>query len=154
MNAERENVISALLSMLDGETVKQNGCPGKGSRVDAIFEEVAAQIDKRTTKDGETVFFWLPKQNPPEYEIYRVEDESGSKRSMDDISSYEILIAVKEVLLEQISLTKDDLVRETAKKFGYSRLGNVIEQAVNHAIDCGVRQQRLKLLEDGKVILR
>jgi len=37
-------------------------------------------------------------------------------------------------LVEQISLSKADLIRETAKLFGFSKVGNNVEAAMNSGI--------------------
>lgn len=83
---------------------------------------------------------------------YRVEDNNGNKRSMDDIVSYEIINAINEVLELQIALNKIDLIRETAKKFGYTRLGSVIETSIGNAIDMGVRNEVLEIVEGEKIV--
>lgn len=113
-----------------------------------------ARIDVRTTADGANKFYWRADQIPEEYDIYRTEDNAGSKRSMDDISSYEIINAIKEVLDEQISLTKKDLVRETAKKFGFSRLGGVIENTVLAAVETAKKRNILAEDDSGKIVLK
>ena len=107
----------------------------------------------KLTKDQEAVFVWKESQEPQHYNIYRVEDAFGNKRTMDDVPSQEILNGVAEVLNEQVSLAMDDLVRETAKKFGYSRLGNVIQNAVGYAVLQGINRGTLRKLENGNVVL-
>ncbi|MEE1516902.1 MAG: hypothetical protein UF228_04825, partial [Lachnospiraceae bacterium] len=89
---------------------------------------------------NENVFYWLVDQEPDNYQGYRVDDisEGGFKRSMDDIASVEIINVLLEVLDEQISLSKEDLIRETARKFGYTRLGSLIDTAVTYALDMAV----------------
>lgn len=81
-------------------------------------------------------------------------DIDGNKRNMDDIPFEEILNAVMEVLQEQDSLSETDLVREPAKKFGFSRLGNVIENTVRYAIQKGMMQGTLTRLEKGNIALK
>ena len=125
-----------------------------GSRVEARLDKLMTQIDARTTMDGANKFYWRADQIPEEYDIYRTEDNTGGKRSMDDISSYEITNAIKEVLDEQISLTKKDLVRETAKKFGYSRLGGVIENTVLAAIETAKKRDILAEDDFEKITLK
>ncbi len=125
-----------------------------GSRVEARLDKLMARIDVRTTADGANKFYWRADQIPEEYDIYRTEDNGGSKRSMDDISSYEIINAIKEVLDEQISLTKKDLVRETAKKFGFSRLGGVIENTVLAAVETAKKRNILAEDDSGKIVLK
>ena len=66
-----------------------------------------------------SIFYWKKNQNPSEYSVYRVDDQSEVKRSIDDISSYEILNASIEVLNEQISLSTDDLVKASAKSSAF-----------------------------------
>lgn len=124
-----------------------------GNRVEACFESAMSMVQKKITIDMENIFYWKVEQIPESYDIYRVEDQYGNKRNMDDISSYEIINAVREVLIQQISLSKTDLIRETAKKFGFTRLGSVIEVAVNNAIKCAVERGILAVLEGDKVVL-
>ncbi len=72
---------------------------------------------------------------------------------MDDVTSQEIINAVTEVLREQISLSETDLIRETAKKFGYSRMGGVIESSVEYAVRTGISQGKLIKAENGNIAL-
>ncbi|MDO5292870.1 MAG: DUF3320 domain-containing protein [bacterium] len=124
-----------------------------GKRVETTFDIALAGIEKRVTKDGETLFYWLPDQEPKQYDKYRVEDQFGVKRAMEDISSYEIANAIEEVLEEQIGIKEHDMVRLTAKKFGYGRPGNVIIATITHALYKTVEQGRVIQNEDGKLVL-
>ncbi len=124
-----------------------------GARIESVFEEVLEHVDCITTDENEKRFYWLPDQVPGAYPGYRAEDQNGERRSMDEVPCDEILNAVKEVLTEQVSLTKEDLIRETAKKFGYSRMGNVIETSIRAAMEKGVQMGLFQILEDGKVVL-
>lgn len=123
-----------------------------GSRVENCFEAAMSLVQKDTTMDMENVFYWKTGQKPEEYDVYRVEDQYGNKRNMDEISSYEIINAIKEVLIQQISLSKADLIRETSKKFGFTRIGNVIEITVNNAIQYAIEQGMISVLDE-KVML-
>ena len=71
---------------------------------------------------------------------------------MDDVPRAELREAIAEVLEEQISLTKDDLVRETAKKFGFTRLGGVIVTNVNDAIDVMLSSGAVRTDENGRIL--
>ena len=107
-----------------------------GSRSEAVLEAALSRVQKQEVIYNGNVFYWLVDQDPNVYEGYRIDDisEGGFKRSMDDIATVEVINALLEVLDEQISLTEEDLVRETARKFGYTRLGSVIDSAVTYAI--------------------
>ena len=103
--------------------------------------------------DSDKTFYWRNGQNPDKYEGYRVDDSESGKRSMDDIASQEIINAVTEVLHEQISLSENDLIRETAKKFGYSRMGGVIESSIEYAIRTGISKGKFIKAENGNITL-
>ena len=124
-----------------------------GSRVERIFSDAMTRVDKTISDDEGRIFYWKKDQNPEEYSIYRVEDQEGNKRSMDDIASQEILNAIVEVLNEQIGLSEVDLIRETARKFGFSRLGNVIETSVKYAVSVGIDKKILRQLDGGNLVL-
>ena len=47
-------------------------------------------------------------------------------------------------LSEQIGLSRADLIRETAKKFGYTRLGAVMTSTVEFAVDKAVTGGKIK----------
>ena len=125
-----------------------------GSRSEAVLEAALARVQKQEVVYNDNIFYWLIDQDPNEYEGYRVDDisEGGFKRSMDDIATVEVINALLEVLDEQISLSKDDLVRETARKFGYTRLGSVIDTSVSYAINMAVENGRI-MLENNRYLL-
>lgn len=122
-----------------------------GSRVEGIFLDAISTVNVTTTTDEDRVFIWKAKQEPSTYKEYRTEDADGVKRNMDDVASEEILSAAAEVLGEQISLSETDLIRETAKKFGFSRIGGVIEASVGYAIKKGISNGRLIKAENGNI---
>lgn len=127
------------------------GISRAGARVEGIFSAVLEREEKVVTRDEDREFYWKKEQNPDEYAIYRVgEDESG-RRSMDDIPSREIQNAALEVLRQQGSMTRADLVRETAKKIGFSRLGNVIESVVGYVLQESLDKGLLQESENGKI---
>lgn len=49
-------------------------------------------------------------------------------------------------------MSEADLIQETAKKFGYIRLGNVIESPTEYAIDVGLRKEAVKRLDNGNIV--
>ena len=124
-----------------------------GSRVDAIFTRAISRIPKQLYSESYNEFYWKQQEYKDVCDTYRVADESGNKRSMDDIPPQEILCAINEVLNEQVSLSCDDLVRETAKKFGYSRTGNVIETSIKYAIEKGVMLKIIQKMENGNITI-
>ena len=124
-----------------------------GSKVESIFLDALSTVPVNTTADEDRVFIWKKEQSPEEYKFYRVDSSETGRRSIDDIPSQEILCAVNEVLCEQISLSETDLIKETAKKFGFSRAGGVIESTVKYAVSKGISEGRLALSDKGSVAL-
>lgn len=101
-----------------------------GARLNNYFENLFAEMDIHKISYGNNVFFWKQKQHPTEYTLYRAAGNDYDKRNADDIPPKEIANAIKQVLKEQISLSKDDLIRETAKLFMFFKVGNIVENTV------------------------
>jgi uncharacterized protein (DUF1778 family) len=58
------------------------------------------------------------------------------------------------ILRTQISTSRADLIRETAKLFGYTRSGGVIEAAVNAGIACAEARGLLTIDSSDKIVLK
>lgn len=129
------------------------GISRTGARVERIFDAALQNAGKKTTRDESMEFFWREDQTPSEYAVYRVGEEEEARRSIDDIPSEEILNAACQVLREQAGMTRPDLIKETAKKFGFSRMGNLIESTVGYALDRGIERAALKVLDNGNISL-
>ncbi len=130
------------------------GITRSGSRTERIFDEAAAKAGVKITESNGTQFFWREEQDPAEYETCRTPVEGTEKRSMEDICAEEIAAGVMCVLRSQISAARADLIRETAKLFGYTRSGGVIEQAVNAGIACAAQRGLLTVEKDDRIVLK
>lgn len=110
-----------------------------GSRVEnrlaSILQELRQGGNLNKTVVGDMSYYWRMDQNPEDYMDYRVANEEKDKRNLEDIPPYEIANAMKEIIASQISISKNDMIRETAKVFGFSRLGAVMEAACAQGID-------------------
>lgn len=116
------------------------------ARITLHLESFFATMGIKQTAEGPRNIFWNNQQQPDAYKIYRVPAVDNQKRDADDLPLTEIANAVNAILTNQISLTKADLVRETAKLFGYARIGTNVENAMLRGID--------KALERGYVSLK
>ncbi len=126
------------------------GITRSGSRVESIFANAAQGVSPFATADENRVFLWKEGQSPESYSIYRTSDDTN-KRSMEDIPSEEIINAVKEVLCQQISLSEADLVRETAKKFGYTRAVGTTESVISYTLKKALTAGLIKKSESGNI---
>lgn len=122
-----------------------------GNRTEGILDNVLSKIMHSETSDNGVIFVWKPDQKPLGYDVFRVSPQNGEKRNINDISSKEIVNAVIQVLNEQMSMQKTDLIKETAKKFGFTRTGSLIDTTVGFAIDNGIKQGKLNISQDNKI---
>lgn len=92
--------------------------------------EVRLQI----TDAGE--FLWPKELDPANYAGFRVPDSDGrGARQADDLPLEEIGNAAVHLLEHHMSAPLDELVRETARLFGFRRVGRVVEDRIRKGID-------------------
>lgn len=80
-------------------------------------------------------FLWPSHLAPENYNEFRIPPQKGENpRAITDFSPKEIKNAVLYLLENSISIPKDDLMKETAKLFGFQRMGNTITQIIGKQI--------------------
>ncbi|MEO3402981.1 DUF3320 domain-containing protein [Mucilaginibacter sp. CAU 1740] len=129
------------------------GISRQGARVAAHFDAIYRQMNIRQESSAYNTFFWKNGQEPGQYSIFRVAGNESQKRDAEDLPPEEIANGVLEILHNQIGLSKNDLVRETAKLFGYARIGSNVETAMLAGIDKALEKGEAKL-ENDRVTLR
>ena len=116
------------------------GIERSGSRIQARFDEVMDELTlKKTVQNGVNIY-WNEDQDPENYFNYRVSD-----RDIRDIPQQEIVCAACVVLREQISMAREDLVRETAYKLGFRRMVKNVVAGVDAAI---TEAENMMLIEE------
>lgn len=128
----RNVLIRKLASCYDISRVTQN--------VRNVAEKASAECSAVVTKAGDNEFVWLSEQDPAVYNKCRAVYPDGIKRSLDEISPEEISAAIKLIITSQGSMKREDLIRETARLFGFSRVSTVVESAVS----LGIREARIR----------
>lgn len=111
-----------------------------GTRVSSYLDTLFAQSAMTSVVYKKNTFFWKQEQAPDSYAVYRVSSQEAQKREADELPPEEIANGVKEVLKNQLSLSKADLVKETARLFGYARIGGNVEEAMLLGIDLAVER--------------
>jgi hypothetical protein len=128
-------------SVLMKRVIQSYGITRAGTRMQTHFQTLLQEMNLRTTVQDGTVFYWNADQNPDAYMIYRVCGEDESHRDPKDVPVQEVANAIYVVLYEQISMSREDLLRETAGKLGYARVSNVVlsmlELGIQYAQDQG-----------------
>jgi hypothetical protein len=123
-----------------------------GSRIETFFDMLFKQMNLSHTQ-GRQRFFWNINQDPAFFIKYRVSDLETHKRDALDISPEEVSNAVHEVLENNISLSKTDLVKESAKLFGYNRIGGNVELSMMDGV-IKAAERGFAIIEDERIFLK
>lgn len=79
--------------------------------------------DFQQVDDNGISFYWLPQQNPEQYDSFRTHPEDDAfTRGLDDIPTREVQNAMKHILATQGGLPHEDLIREAARLFNCRRV--------------------------------
>lgn len=139
--------------LLEKRVISAWGMVRAGTKASDVIDEVMMTLPVQRTQTHGNTFFWLEHMNPMEYAIYRVSAEGATEaRTFDEICAEEIAVAIREILNEQISLSREDVVRETAKRFGYTRVGAVIDTLVGIGIAGAEQRGFVTVSDDGQKI--
>ena len=121
--------------------------PNTKATADAAIEKCGATV----TKAGENDFLWLPVQTPDSYDICRANCSDEDRRPLDEVAPEEIAAGIKLIMSEQIAMLRDDLIRETAHLFGFTRVTPTIETAVSLGIREAKKRGYVEFSEDGRI---
>jgi DNA polymerase III delta prime subunit len=111
-----------------------------GVRLKEYLDGLYGSLNLKYTRQNGTYFYWKQEQSPETYNTFRISENDDQKRSAEDLPKEEITAGVVEILTNQISLPVDDLVKETARLFGYARLGGNVEQAMKTGIEYALKK--------------
>ncbi len=118
------------------------GISRAGTRIQGHINALIRSLELPTTQQEDITFYWQKDQEPRSYVTYRVNGEEENRRDIREIPKEEIINALCLVLYEQISMSREDLFRETANALGFTRLSsNVIaamEQPMIYAVGTGI----------------
>ena len=110
-----------------------------GARLERRLDELAALADLSVTCEGDHIFYWKNGEDAAQYEQFRIARSEEERREMEDIPAQEIAAAIHWILQNQLSLSKEDLIREVGHVFGFARMGSSIEEGtargLAHALD-------------------
>jgi len=135
---QKESPISH--NLLSKRILNAWGISRLGSRLNGFLFEIYTELDLKETEQNGSYFYWKQEQNPETYNTFRIPENDDQKRSAEDLPKEEIAAGVVEILTNQISLPVDDLVKETARLFGYARMGGNVEQAMKTGIEYALRK--------------
>lgn len=116
------------------------------------IEGMAAKANVKVVHEAEGPFLWLPCQDPQLYVLFRVAGENEvTRRNAEHLPPQEVANAALHLLEQHISLPVVDLVRETARLFGYQRTGPTVDKSIRGGIERLVRNGKAK--NDNDIII-
>lgn len=126
--------------------LESSGITRSGARIEAQMKHVLEHIKCDCELEGDKVFYWKKNADKKKYNIYRV----GSTRTMDDISIYEIINAIRYIIQNQVSLPKAALEQEVIKLFGSKHTEEGCRQ-IRRAIKYGL-DNKIITAEDDRIL--
>lgn len=132
-------------SLLVKRVLHSFGISRAGTRIQRKMEDLLWLLYVPSTEFQGQKTYWTKNQKPEEYKEYRISSSDENKRDAKDIPVIEMANAIQCILREQIGLPKDDLIRETAKRLGYARVGTGVSSSVNNGIDYGISKGMFKM---------
>ncbi len=112
------------------------GLQRAGSRVRDIAGNAVMQNGFVFRRSGDREFIWTGNQAEKPYEGFRVPAENEAKaRTAVEICPEEAANAAAQVLALHISMSREDLMRETAGVFGITRLGAKVRSCFEEGIE-------------------
>jgi very-short-patch-repair endonuclease len=123
------------LALLLQRVAESWGIQRVAHRVRERIESIVTHAQVRCREHDGRAFLWSLALDPDQYQDFRVPGvDERSRREVEDIPPEEIAAAALAVLAAQVSLPVADLVRETARLFGFQRIGQTVEQYVRAGV--------------------
>lgn len=111
---------------------------------DKAFKKISARMNKQ----GGVKFYWRKDQDPDQYRIYRLDVDSGDKRSVDEICQQELKNAVCIVLKEKGIQDKESLIKSGIRTMGYARSSTALVAAAEKGLKYG--RKTGEIVQDGE----
>jgi very-short-patch-repair endonuclease len=116
-------------------------------RVLKRLSDLLATNDKVVRTKGD--FYWRADQKTGQFAAIRVpSDGEDTSRAIDEIPPEELANAAEVVLGRMLALDRKDLVRETARVFGISRLGQKVSARIDEAVTLLEAEGRCRVKDD------
>ena len=109
-----------------------------GARLDKHLEGIIKEMNIVQTTHHQP-FYWSKNIT---LDYYRSNDIE--KRNMEDIAPEEVLVALQEVIVNNLSIEEDELIRYLARTFGFAKVGKQIDTILRYVIDKAVQNGKVK----------
>ena len=123
--------------------VQSYGIARSGSRIQGHMTALLSSMRLRTTTQGDQKIYWNSDQDPKTYTGFRASGDGDNRRDAKDVPVEEAANAVCYVLYDQVSMSHDDLVRESANLLNYTRMGSNVVAIFGAAIRYAQREGKI-----------
>ena len=113
-----------------------------GAKLDKHLEGIIKEMNIVQTIHHQP-FYWSDNTT---LDYYRSNDIE--KRIMEDIAPEEVLVALQEVLTNNLSIEEAELFRYLARTFGFAKVGKQIDTILRYVVDTAVEQGKAKREND------
>ena len=118
------------------------GITRMGSRINRRFDQLISAMHIKSTKQGDTVFYWKDGMEAKQYDDFRVPSKDDkTRRNLESIAPEEIASAVKYILNQQIGLLREDLEREISRIFGFARCTEAMQKSIRAGIEIAIKRR-------------
>ena len=140
-------------NLLIRRVLQSYGITRAGSRIQSHMDAILDDMSLLSTSLDNQVFYWQADQDPVAYTEFRAADREENRREPRDIPVQEAANAVAQVLADQISMTGEDLIRESAKLLGFSRVGSALTPLMTAAITYAATHGAIATGPNGNYVL-
>lgn len=109
-----------------------------GARLDKHLEGIIKEMSIMRTTHHQP-FYW---NNNTTLDFYRNNDIE--KRNMEDIAPEEVVVALQEVVTNNLSIEEDELLRYLARTFGFAKVGKQIDILLHYSIEIASKKGIVK----------
>jgi hypothetical protein len=128
------------------------GLTRTGSRIQDRVRRVVRGSGIHVESSDSDTFLWPAGINPVEYTGFRVPaDNAEESRAVQDIPVEELANALLYLLEDHRGAPSDELIRETARLFGFQRLGRIVETRIQQGVIVLAGRGRVRM--DGDTVI-
>ena len=117
-----------------------------GSRLEQHLESLISEMDL-VEKRHHQPFYWTSNSNT-QLSHYRSNDVE--KRNIEDIAPEEILVALQDLVNNNLSIDENELIRCCARSFGFLKVGKQIDSIIRYVINMA-EERALLQRENGRI---
>jgi hypothetical protein len=109
-----------------------------GARLDKHLEGIIKEMNVVESIHNQP-FYW---SNNTTLDYYRSNDIE--KRNLEDIAPEEVIVALEEVVSNNLSIEEDELLRYLARTFCFAKVGKQIDTLLRYSINLAVKQEKVR----------